>query len=295
MKKLRQTAAVILTILVIALFIWYIHSHPSLLDSLKKVSVLTIISILFLYGLSLITIILILYYSVLWCGKTMTVKQNVLLTAYSTLVNFFGPLQSGPGFRAIYLKAKNGVNLRNFIKISLVYYAFLSWYSGMFLFIGAHKWLLSLVVFFGGILFVVIVYFTKFKKFRSLINADPKNMIKIGVVTLIQVIILTTIYFVELKSFNHGVRFSQAMSYTGAANFSLFVSLTPGAIGFREAFVLFTQHLSRLNSTTIIAASVLDRAIYFIYLGLIFVFTLSVHAKNFLGIRRLTNREVETK
>jgi uncharacterized membrane protein YbhN (UPF0104 family) len=231
---------------------------------------------------------LILFYSVKWCGKSISPKQNILLTAYSTLVNFFGPLQSGPGFRAIYLKAKNGVNLRSFIKISLAYYGFFAWYSGMFLFLGAHRWWDALAIFIAGIVFMLVVtlFSTKFKWLDSILNSDRKNIAKIALITLLQVIILSVIYFVELRSVNHTTSFGQAVSYTGAANFSLFVSLTPGAIGFREAFVLFTRRLSHLSSSTIIAASVLDRAVYFIYLGIIFVFTLSVHAKNYLDLRR---------
>lgn len=288
MKRLKQSTGILLTILVVGLFVWYANSHPALFNNLKQVGWPIIILILFLYGLTTLVIAFILFYSVKWCGKTIGTKQNILLTAYSTLVNFFGPLQSGPGFRAVYLKAKNGVNLKSFIKISLAYYGFLAWYSGIFLFLGAHKWWDTLAVFLAGIVLMLAItlFSSRFKWLNNILKSDRKNMAKIALVTLLQVIILSVIYFVELKSVNRATSFGQAISYTGAANFSLFVALTPGAIGFREAFVLFARRLSHLSSSTIISASVLDRAVYFIYLGLIFIFTLSVHAKNYLDVRR---------
>ena len=279
MKQIRAKAGVILTILVVGLFIWYAWSHPSLIDDLKKASLPIILLLLLLYGLTLLTIALILHYSINWCGHNIKTKENVLLTAYSTLINFFGPLQSGPGFRAIYLKAKHRINFRNFILISLFYYLMLSWYSAIILFMGDKRWLLVAIIIFGGILlFVLAVLLSpRFARLHELIYKNPKQLVNISVMTLVQILILTLIYYFELRTMNHRTSFGQAMSYTGAANFSLFVSLTPGAIGFREAFVLFTRRISHLSSSTIIAASVLDRAVYFIYLGLLFILAITVH------------------
>jgi uncharacterized membrane protein YbhN (UPF0104 family) len=89
------------------------------------------------------------------------------------------------------------------------------------------------------------------------------------------------IYYTELRSLSH-VSFGQALIYAGAADFALFVSLTPGAIGFRESFLLFSRDLHHIGSGTIAAASLIDRAIYIILLGILFVIALSFHAKSFL-------------
>jgi uncharacterized membrane protein YbhN (UPF0104 family) len=54
--------------------------------------------------------------------------------------------------------------------------------------------------------------------------------------------------------------------------------MTPGAIGFREAFLAFTQRLHGIDTTNIVSASLIDRAVYVAFLGLLFVLILGLHA-----------------
>ena len=97
--------------------------------------------------------------------------------------------------------------------------------------------------------------------------------------TLLQAVIQVAIYGVELHSVNSHISISQMITYSGAANFSLFVALTPGAIGVREAFLLFTRHLHHISSANIVAANVIDRAVFIVVLGILFCLTLGFHAK----------------
>lgn len=79
----------------------------------------------------------------------------------------------------------------------------------------------------------------------------------------------------------------EVLTYTGAANFALFVAITPGAIGFREAFLLFSQDLHGIARDSIVAANVLDRAAYIIFLGVIFILTLSMHTAKRLQAHKI--------
>jgi uncharacterized membrane protein YbhN (UPF0104 family) len=83
------------------------------------------------------------------------------------------------------------------------------------------------------------------------------------------------------------------ITYTGAANFALFVALTPGAIGIREAFLLFTRHLHHISSANIVAANIIDRAIFIVVLGVLFGLTLGFHAK-YKSLWRKSNDGAET-
>ena len=76
------------------------------------------------------------------------------------------------------------------------------------------------------------------------------------------------------------------MSYTGAANFALFVSLTPGAIGIRESFLFFSQRLNHITNAAIVGANVLDRTVYVIFLGLIFIVLLIIRGKTIFSFRQ---------
>ena len=87
------------------------------------------------------------------------------------------------------------------------------------------------------------------------------------------------IYFVELQMVQAGANLRQVVAYAGAANFSLFVSLTPGGIGIREAFLAFSTKLHGIGLTSIVAANVIDRAVYVVVLGLLFAVLSGLHVK----------------
>jgi uncharacterized membrane protein YbhN (UPF0104 family) len=63
----------------------------------------------------------------------------------------------------------------------------------------------------------------------------------------------------------------QSVIYAAAANLALFVSLTPGAIGFRESFLLLTRQLHQIPNDIVFAASIIDRAFYVVFLLVLFV------------------------
>ena len=95
------------------------------------------------------------------------------------------------------------------------------------------------------------------------------------------------IYYVELHSLQSSITLGQAFAYSGAANFALFVALTPGAIGIREAFLFSTEKIHGVPQDVIVAANVLDRAVYLVFLGLLFLIVLSLHANKKLSIPKI--------
>jgi uncharacterized membrane protein YbhN (UPF0104 family) len=104
---------------------------------------------------------------------------------------------------------------------------------------------------------------------------------------LAELCVIASWYFVELRAVNPSISVGQAISYSGAANFALFVSVTPDAVGIREAFLLFSQHIHHVSTKDIISANVIDRAAYVLYLVLLLLFVISLHAKEKLNINGL--------
>jgi uncharacterized membrane protein YbhN (UPF0104 family) len=204
--------------------------------------------------------------------KKISASDNFLVSSYSSLTNFFGPTQAGSGVRALYLKAKMNVGIKDFIFVSLIYYACYASLSVLMLFAGAGHVAESIAALIFVILFStgLIKWYRKSRQLKSR-NINIIAVVGIFVATLAQVITQSTIYFVEILKLDHVASFAQAVSYTGAANFSLFVSLTPGAIGIRESFLLFSQSLHHINSDVIVGAGLVDRAVYIVFLGLIFI------------------------
>jgi uncharacterized membrane protein YbhN (UPF0104 family) len=106
--------------------------------------------------------------------------------------------------------------------------------------------------------------------------------------TLLQLMIQAIIYYLELSYVVPNLSFGQVLAYTGAANFALFVSITPGAIGFRESFLLFSQKIHHIDSSSIVLATTIDRTIYVLVLVCIGVYIIGSNIQN--QFRKLDQR-----
>lgn len=274
---LKRIAGILVLGLTFCLFGYYIHQHPHILDGLRQLSVLIIAIVLFLFALILASNAYILHWSVQLCSRSISYFETLLLTSYSSLVNFFGPLQSGPGFRAIYLKKKHDVSLKSYTSATLLYYGLFGVINLLFLLLGLQR---NLALILLAILCVGAVTGIKLLSQRIGLIKHPVEIAHIAFMTILQVGIMAVIYFVELHAVNHSIGLSQVLVYTGAANLALFVSLTPGALGIRESFLYFSQDLHHIGTANIVSASIIDRGVYFIFLGILFGFTAIFHIQD---------------
>jgi uncharacterized membrane protein YbhN (UPF0104 family) len=283
-SSIRAVLAVLVLLSTAALFAHYINGHPETIRQLRAVSLAKLAMLLALYGVFLATLIWIQRATLSLCSIKLGAKESMLLIMYSSIINFFGPLQSGPAFRAAYLKKRHNVRLKQYTLATLLYYGFYAAFSGLFLlayFIGL--WALA-----GAILVIaaapLVLRSSRLvpERFRQLQLQGIGNL---ATATLAQVSVFALIFYVELGSFGQHIAALPALIYTGAANFALFVSVTPGAIGFRESFVLFSQQLHHIPNSQVIAASLLDRGVYIVFLGILIVIAGSMHASQFLGAK----------
>lgn len=262
----RHKRALAITVLVlVAVFIAvYIAVHPEIIGEVLAVGPVALGWLAVLYAVIIGTHWLILLLTVRWCKATIGGREGLLLTVYSTVANFFGPLQSGPGVRAAYLKAKVGVRLRDFTLATLVYYLAFGAVNVSLLFARTLPWLTVL----GLIVTVAVVGVVAWRSGagRRVVTA------LIAAVTAVQALLMAAVYYVELNAVaGPGADALQTLVYSGSANLSLFVSITPGAIGFREAFLGFAQSLHGVGFDAIIAAGIVDRAFYVLFLGVLFL------------------------
>jgi uncharacterized membrane protein YbhN (UPF0104 family) len=292
--RTKKIAIVIIIIATLVIFGLYLRDHPKLIGTLTSLSPLTLLILSIGYFLVTLVNSFVLFYSLRLLSKRTSLFDNFVLTGYSSIVNFFGPLQSGPGFRAVYLKRKYGVKLRSFFAATVIFYGFFAAINTLILVIAAlHKFqsnfsfyiLLIVSVATSGAL--VSLAYKKSARFRSVVHAVKLTSINfwfIGVGALLLTAATAGIYFFELQQVGSGVSITQTIVYTAAADLSLFVALTPGAIGFRESFLFFSQQLHGIDTTTIIGASVIDRAFYVIFLLVLFLVLLAINSKKRLSV-----------
>ncbi|MBX6333771.1 flippase-like domain-containing protein [Candidatus Saccharibacteria bacterium] len=289
-NKLRTILGPAIVLVTVAAFVYYLKTHPETVDQIRSLPPLLILVLLGLYIVVFTALLILNIGQLMTYGKRMGWQENALFNAYSMLINFFGPGQSGPAFRGVYLKKKHDLGYKKYLFVTLIYYAFYAVLSALMMFVGTRPWWQTLLLMAGvGAVsgFVLRLYRKRSKQASGGGMFTPLNLgIMLGA-TVLQLTTLAAIYFVELNNVGANASFGQVLAYTGVSNFALFAALTPGSIGIREAFLVFSQNLHGIDSSTIIAANVIDRSVYLIFLGLLFVLVLSLHAKNKLGLKSL--------
>ncbi len=288
-QKIRAIVGILLLIAILAFFGFYLNDHPAIINTLRRTNPWLITVLILCYGIMMLWWMEIYNTTLSLCGDRLGNKENMLLSIYSTLANFFLPLQSGPGVRAGYLKKRHKVPITSYIFASLIYYAFYAIISAAFLFVASSYWWLALPAsIMAAIISYLVIYLAKkrfTKKGRQLtFNLTKTKMLRLFLLTLGQLAMQALIYGIELNSLQIPSTIRRVISYTGAANFSLFVSLTPGAIGFREAFLEFSRQLHHFSTNAILAANIIDRGVFIIFLGILFLIMLATHARDKLKL-----------
>lgn len=286
-KKLKIALALLIVAATLLAFIAYARSHPELLAKLTTIRPSLAILLLFLYGLWFLALVFVLRISMHMFGKSLSKQENILLNAYSSLINFFGPGQSGPAFRGLYLYKRHGLAVKQYFFATLLYYGFYAVLSALLLSIGSLAWWQTLACVSAAAIgsFILIRSYQKRARLKQGSSLQLGNLGLLFAATLTQVVVQTIIFYFELREVQASISLAQVLTYTGAANLTLFVAITPGGIGIREAFLVFTGQLHHVSNIAIVAASVIDRAVYLLFLGILFVLMLGLHAKDKLRIK----------
>ena len=285
-RFVRSLLAITILVATVAASVYFLATHPAIGHQLTKTPAAVLTSLFALYLLFIGCVWLIFRASLVLCGIKLPLQETLLVTAYTSIINFFGPLQSGPAFRALYLKKRHAVGVSTYALASLVYYFFYAFFSGLFLVSGLLGWW-TVLLGLAGLAGLFGLIKLPIKKVQQMRQFSRRGVIFSALSAFLQVSVFVIIFFVELRSVNQVVTLQQAIIYTGAANFALFVSITPAAIGFRESFVLLAQQLHHIPNATTIAASLIDRGVYVAVLLFLGVFIFGSQARG--NLKRLTS------
>ncbi len=276
-KQFKPLISVLIILATILAAVYYLANHKNLITYLTKISPLLILLIVGLYILMLFVLIFVFEFTVKLLKVKLNFKDNLLLNCYSIFMNFFVPGQTGPIYRGYYLKTKHKIKAIDFTLATAIYFAIYLIISILFILFGSQSILLASaasIVFIIATILAVRIYL---KKENSKLNINSKNIINLVIITIIQLLLQTLIYLIELHSVDKTVSFRNALTYSGSAALTIFVSLTPGAIGIREAFLILTRHLSHLSNSSIILANIIDRSVFLIYLLILGIMILVFH------------------
>jgi len=288
MKKLYRAALRLIILLVtVGVFAYYLAHHPALLHRLARTPMHVLLVLLVLYVAWFGALALTVHATLRICRCPLRPGENILLNAYSTLVNFFVPGQGGVAVRALYLKKRHQLRMRHYILATLMYYTSYAVVSALMLLVSSRPWWQTCLGILGVVAGSGLVMYLYEKRSKATARALDPGVANLGFLlgaTLVQAVGQGGGFGYELHTINPSITLSQAITYTGAANFSLFVALTPGAIGIRESFLLFSRQLHHVSTATIVSASLIDRAVFLALLGLLFLVTLVFHARKSLDL-----------
>lgn len=298
--KVRGVLSLLVVVATLAVFGWYLATHPEVVDTLLDLSPWVLIALTVAYALTIVVNALVLHWSLAYVERSTPLLDNALLTGYSSIVNFFGPLQSGPGFRAVYLKQRYKVEITRFLAATAVFYLFFAAFNGAVVMIAAAvvfpEWRVAIaaVVVLGLALIRPAVKIAgRTERGRMILDAirfDNRYFWLTGLGAVLLSLATSLAYGTEIAYVTDGVSPWQVAVYTAVANLSLFVALTPGAIGFREAFLLFSIKLHGISPDVIAAVSIIDRAFYVVFLLVMFFVLLAVNSRKRLSIFTVTSR-----
>ncbi|PID30383.1 hypothetical protein CR983_02735 [Candidatus Saccharibacteria bacterium] len=286
---IKHIAAVIAILATTAFFVGFLIKNPSTLDTLLAIDPLTLLILLIGYSLIIAANGIALFYSLRYFHLKTNLKENILLTGYSSIINFFGPLQSGPGVRAIYLKKKHGLSFKKFLGITIVFYVFFitanaSVLAGLAFARAASPLIAAAVIFAAAALGAAMFWLLYNANQRVKTIAASLGKIRfasrevgyIGIAALLLFAATLIIFGAEIFYVSDSYTIVNALGYTATANLSLFVSLTPGSLGFREAFLVFAGSLHQVSLADIVTANIIDRAFNVVFLILLFGFLLAI-------------------
>ncbi|MBI4034523.1 flippase-like domain-containing protein [Candidatus Saccharibacteria bacterium] len=314
---IKRHLAKIFTLAFLAGFLVYGLQNQDMFDALAKVSVIALL----LVAAGRIAIFVSNGLFTKWTAEAFTRKlttgEGIYVGILSAIGNFFGPLLGGASIRAVYLKKIHNVSYSHFTSMLMVYYLILFFINGLAVLVSL-LWLPrtaqtnGLLLFFGlwlaGLLLLMIVRLPQRQKLHRLDKALAGKIIKIiydvehgwllllrnrrMLVKMFSLAILSYIasFFislVEFRALDINIGLAALGLYTAVVVISILVSLTPGAIGIREAMLFLVASTIGVSNTQILQVAVIDRGVLFVLLLGLFAITRSRRLK-----KKFTAREI---
>lgn len=281
-----KNSKTIITILVFLLFAIYITRN---LESFKQVEVvypLLFLPLLILSISLLITNGLLLEKLLSPFKIKLSVKEWLGLSVITTAGNLLTPFQGGMIARALYLKSKHNFSYTNFLSALSGIYIIVFWVNSfvallsMLLikqFYSTFSWLIfiTFLIIFSALSFI-IVFSPKIKrafkweilnKVVRVINGwlviknNKRTVLFVALISSLNVLLMSASSFLEFKTLGVEISFLKALFVSIVSTLSLFISITPGSLGIKEAFMAFTSNVVGISPANAIIVSALDRLI----------------------------------
>jgi len=304
MALIKRYASLLLTVGFLALFIWYGLTHREIFHDLTNIAVWALVLIVVGKLINVWTTGLFTKWTVEAFTDTLSQAESFVVAVLTAIGNFFGPLFGGLGIRAVYLKKYHQLPYSKFTSTLIGYYLLMLLFNSLLAVVGLlllphgnHTNFLLLVfggwfILFLGLMFVKLPQRQKFawlernKLGKLLVKTTydiedgwqvmlhkRKLLVQMIVLAIVNLVALYFVNYVEFVALDIHVTAAAMMLYTAIVQASLLISLTPGAVGLRETLLIVLGGTLGITNEQIVQVAILDRGIYFVMLGALFLLT----------------------
>jgi uncharacterized protein (TIRG00374 family) len=294
----------LVTIVFLALFVWYGFANQESFAALKNVS---LIGLLLIAAGKIIVFLsngLFTKWSAEAFTKRLSLGDGIYVGILSAIGNFFGPLLGGTSIRALYLKKYHQLSYSKFTSTLMWYYLILFIFVSIIaiislLLLDETEQTGALLLFFTVWLFVLVALtlirlpsdkklrlFERYKLGRFFIKVlkdieegwkvilhDKKLLLKLFFVSVLSFAGSFFAAYVEFSILNIETSLPALGLYTTLVTASLLLSITPGAIGIRETMLLIVSTTIGISGAQIIQIAIIDRGVHFLLLLALFILT----------------------
>lgn len=233
-------------------------------------------------------------------NKKIGVKESFYVSVISSMGNYFAPVGTGLGFRAIYLKRRHNLSYGDFLATisgnyilvflttsltGLISLSLLHSYTGY------RYWILFGIF---GLLFIFTLALTSIKFAKNMTKAIGRIRKAIFIVRILSKIIegwlliitnrrilwqllgltavglplsVATSYLI-LQALNMHISFGGVLLLVALSYLSVFINITPGNLGVKEAIYIFSSQAIGLSTPQILSYALVERGIlFFVLLG----------------------------
>lgn len=281
----RKIFQIIILLGLFVLFGIYFLQNFNEFRQLKIINQIYLIPIFILILLFLTTNGIVLKYFLEPFKIKLKFKEWFGLSIITTMGNYLTPFRGGAISRAAYLKKKHKFSYTYFLSSLAGIYVIVFLINSfigiltmliLWLYLGLFNLLLTLIFSIIFLVLLAIITFspklkkTKYKIINKIIEvingwhkikSNKKVLLIITLASFINIIIMILVMFLEFKVFGIDVTLLDTLLLSIVSTLTLFVSITPGSIGIKEALVAATATIISISTTHALVISILDRFI----------------------------------
>lgn len=288
-----------LLLLFLCLLVVYVQNNATSFAPLRDVGVFSIAAIAVLHLMSIFLNGLFVRYILVPYSKDIPVGESFFVSLISTMGNYFLPVGTGTGIKAVYLKKKFQLSYSDFVStlsgnyiivfllnatvgllalLALIDNAPTSQMVPLLLFFAAVLFSMGVLAFYGfpKIILRLLKHIPVTQKFTRMIGRvlegwnnivkDRRLLVRLIILTLASFLVSSLLTVIASSALGITLSLPVLALYTSLASMSILLNITPGSVGIRESIFILISATLALTVPEILSISIIVNGVMFFVL-----------------------------